>query len=264
MGNATVIYQVDAFTQHAFKGNPAGVMLVDDTTSEEWMQSMAAEMNLSETAFLFPQGKDYAIRFFTPTVEIPLCGHATLASAHILYELGLKKSDETILFHAKGGTLNVSKEGDGIVMNFPAYPIQKVTLEKDFLSLLGFTPIDVYSSLYDWIIVVAATEKEIAEANPNFDALIQNGLGHLMITAQGDTFDFVVRCFAPQAGINEDPVTGSAQCALVPIWQERTGLSSFHVLQNSKRTGILNVKALNDRVEIKGQSITVFKATLMI
>lgn len=264
MNASKIIYQIDAFTNEAFKGNPAGVMIVDNDTSESWMQSMAAEMNLSETAFLIPEGTDFMIRFFTPTVEIPLCGHATLASAHLLYELGLKTPEEKILFRAKGGDLLVSKETDSIVMDFPAYPIQDIRLEKEFKSLLGFTPIALYSSQYDWIVAVAATEKEIAESNPNFEALMQNGLGQLLITAKGDVFDFVVRCFAPQAGINEDPVTGSAQCALVPIWQSRTGKSSFQVLQKSKRTGILNVKAINDRVEIKGQAVTIFKATVLI
>ncbi len=264
MNTTKIIYQVDAFTQEAFKGNPAGLMIVDETTSEEWMQSMAAEMNLSETAFLIPQGADFIIRFFTPTVEIPLCGHATLASAHLLYELGLKNADEKILFHAKGGDLEISKEDDWIVMNFPSYPVQEINLTTDFESIVGFKPIATYSSSYGWIIAVASSEKEIANANPNFEALTQNGLGHLMITAQGETFDFVVRCFAPLAGINEDPVTGSAQCALVPLWQARTGKSSFHALQSSKRTGILKVNAMEDRVEIKGQAITIFKASLMI
>ena len=261
-----IIYQVDAFTNEAFKGNPAGVMLVDNTITEEWMQAMAAEMNLSETAFLIPEGNAFQIRFFTPTVEIPLCGHATLASAHLLYELGIKMPNENILFHAKGGDLEISKEGDQIVMNFPSYPIQKIEASNKLNSLIGFNPIDTYSSNSGWIIAIASSEKEILNAKPNFEALVANGLGHLMVTAlsDSDNIDFVVRCFAPIAGINEDPVTGSAQCALVPIWQSRTNKSSFTALQCSKRTGLLNVSAVNDRVQIKGKAITIFKAHLMI
>jgi len=266
MSSFKLIYQIDAFTISAFKGNPAAVMIVDDTVTESWMQSIAAEMNLSETAFLIPQGVAFQIRFFTPTIEIPLCGHATLASAHLLYELGLKEPHEKILFHAKGGDLEISKEVDWIVMNFPAYPFQKIDMPTNFKSIVGFTPIETYSSSYGWIIAVADSEYEISTAAPNFESLSANGLGHLMITSTSNKpeIDFVVRCFAPNAGINEDPVTGSAQCALVPIWHLRTGVSAFNAVQLSKRTGVLKVKAIQDRVEIKGQAITIFKAHLLI
>ncbi len=266
MSAYNLIYQVDAFTDSPFKGNPAGVILLYETVEDSWMQSIAAEMNLSETAFLIQEGAAFHIRFFTPTVEIPLCGHATLASAHILYELGKVNAHEKILFHAKGGDLEVSKEADWIVMNFPAYPIQKIETPTNFKTLVGFTPIEVYSSSYGWIIAVAASENEILNASPTFEHLTANSLGHLMITSTGNNpeTDFVVRCFAPSAGINEDPVTGSAQCALVPLWHLKTGNTSFNVIQRSKRTGILKVKAIENRVEIKGQAITIFKAHLTI
>ncbi|MDF2455771.1 MAG: phenazine biosynthesis protein PhzF [Cytophagaceae bacterium] len=264
MTNNSIVYQVDAFTDQAFRGNPAGVMLVDATLDETWMQQMAAEMNLSETAYVIPKDDAFEIRYFTPKVEIPLCGHATLASAHILYQLGIKKENETILFHAKGGDLLVSKEGDWISMNFPAYPVTQIEIPLHFKDNLGFQPLETYSSSYGWIIGIAASEEEILSAQPNFEHMKSNGLGHLMITAPGKNVDYVVRCFAPSAGINEDPVTGSAQCALVPLWHLKTGKTTFAALQLSERTGELNVKLINDRVEIQGKCRTIFKATLEI
>ncbi len=149
-------------------------------------------------------------------------------------------------------------------MNFPAYPIEQIEIPKAFASTIGFNPIETYASSYGWIIGIAKSEDDILKAQPNFEQMKANGLGHVMITAQGKTVDFVVRCFAPQAGINEDPVTGSAQCALAPLWHLKTGKTNFDVLQLSQRTGALKVKLINDRVEIKGQCRTIFTATLEI
>lgn len=264
MTNNSIVYQVDAFTHQAFQGNPAGVMLIDQTVSETWMQQMAAEMNLSETAYVIPKGNAFEIRYFTPTVEIPLCGHATLASAHILYQLGLKKENETLLFHAKGGDLVVAKDRDWISMNFPSYPVEKINTPSSFKESLGIEPIETYSSSYGWIIGVLASEEEVLSAQPNFEQMKTNGLGHVMITAPGEKVDYVVRCFAPLAGINEDPVTGSAQCALVPLWHLKTGKTTFDAIQLSDRTGELKLQLIQDRVEIKGQCRTVFKAALEI
>ncbi|MBC7487942.1 MAG: PhzF family phenazine biosynthesis protein [Cytophagaceae bacterium] len=264
MTNNSIIYQIDAFTDEAFKGNPAGVMFVDDTVSESWMQQMAAEMNVSETAYVIPRGDAFDIRYFTPAVEIPLCGHATLASAYLLYQLGITKETSTILFHAKGGDLTISKAEDWISMNFPTYPIHKINQPVAFKESLGFEPLETYSSSYGWIVAVANSEKDILNCRPNFERMKANGLGHVMITAQGETVDFVVRCFAPHAGINEDPVTGSAQCALAPLWHLKTGKTYFNAVQLSQRTGELKVELLNDRIEIKGKCRTVFKAVLEI
>jgi PhzF family phenazine biosynthesis protein len=264
MTNNSIIYQVDAFTDQAFKGNPAGVMFVDETVTESWMQHMAAEMNLSETAYITPKGDSFGIRYFTPTVEIPLCGHATLAGAYILYQLGIKKENETVLFHAKGGDLVISKEEDWISMNFPVYPIQKIDIPVAFKESLGFEPLETYSSSYGWVVAVAKSEKEILACQPDFERMKANGLGHVMITAPGETSDFVVRCFAPFAGINEDPVTGSAQCALVPLWHLKTEKTSFNALQLSQRTGELKVRLIDSRIEIKGKCRTIFKATLEV
>lgn len=266
MKNNRTIFQVDAFTDEPFKGNPAGVMIITEEVSSEWMQNVAAEMNLSETAFVFPGEEEFQIRYFTPTLEVPLCGHATLASSHIIYELGLKKAHETIKLKAKGANLTMKKEDDWIVMNFPEYPILKTDIHKDFKRLIGFEPIEMYSSIYDWVIAVAKNENDILNAHPDFELLTENGLGHLMITTKSNSeqSDFVVRCFAPMGGINEDPVTGSAHCALTPLWSEKLGKSELDSLQLSKRTGRMKVKLDNGRVEIKGKALTVFEAKLKI
>ena len=260
------IYQVDAFTDAPFKGNPAGVMIVNDNFTSELMQNLAMEMNLSETAFIIPIENEFRIRYFTPTREVPLCGHATLASAHIIYQLGLKKEHETIAFKAEGADIIVTKQGDWIVMNFPTYPLTKMDIPSDFKATVGFEPIEMYSSIYDWVIALATSESEIVHAKPDFERMKTNGLGHLMISAKGEQpdRDFVLRCFAPQSGINEDPVTGSAHCALTPLWHQKTGKTEFNSYQQSKRTGRLKVRLLKNRVEISGKAITIFQADLKV
>ena len=260
------IFQVDAFTDKPFKGNPAGVMVVTEEISSDWMHNIALEMNLSETAFIFPREKDFQIRYFTPTKEVPLCGHATLASSHIIYELGLKSPNETIKFKAEGADLTIKRENDWIIMDFPKYPILKTDIHNDFKRLVGFSPIEMYSSLYDWVIAIAETESEILHSEPDFTLLTENGLGHLMITSKSNSkqADFVVRCFAPLAGIDEDPVTGSAHCALTPLWAEKLGKAELDSLQLSRRTGHLKVKLNGDRVEIKGKALTIFEAKMKV
>jgi len=266
MINNKTIYQVDAFTDEPFKGNPAGVMIIDESIEPEWMQKIAMEMNLSETAFIIHKYNEFQIRYFTPFKEVPLCGHATLASAHIIYELGMKKADDIIHFKAKGGDLTISKSAGLITMNFPKYPITKIDIQNDFTKTIGFEPTEMYSSIYDWKIAVAQSETDIIKATPDFETMKTNGLGHLMITAKADlkNTDFVVRCFAPVSGINEDPVTGSAHCALAPLWFEKTGKTEFNSYQLSRRTGKLKIKLINDRVEIIGKAVTIFTADLRI
>lgn len=264
MTNRRTIYQVDSFTDVPFKGNPAGVMIVDKGCDSAWMQNIAMEMNLSETAFVIPAEGCFEIRFFTPTNEVALCGHATLASAHILYEIGLVKLADTINFKAKGGDLFVKKDHEWIAMNFPIYSLAKINTPAGFEDSLGFNPIETYSSSYNWILAIADSEEDIVRANPDFENLKATGLGHLMITAKSSSpdADFIVRCFAPALGINEDPVTGSAHCALTPLWSDKLGKSELNSFQISKRTGKLRVKLIDDRVEMKGMAITIFIAEL--
>ena len=261
-----IIFQVDSFADEPFKGNPAGVMILSEEPSSEWMQSIAAEMNLSETAFIVPQKNDFLIRFFTPTNEVPLCGHATLASSHIIYELGLKSPNETIVFKAQQDILTIRKEDEWIVMDFPVFPIHKIEIPDEFQGLIGFKPMEMYASLHDWKIAVAENESDVINSNPKFSSLNEHGLGQLMVTAKSNLsdVDFVVRCFCPIDGIDEDPVTGSAHCALTPLWAEKLGKETFNSIQMSKRTGRLKVKLNGDRVEIKGKAITIFEAKLNI
>jgi len=266
MINNKTIYQVDAFTDKAFKGNPAGVMILDALPSEEWMQNMAAEMNLSETAFVAPNDNGFDIRYYTPTVEIALCGHATLASAHIIYQLGIKNPKEKIHFNASRDHLTITKDGDAIVMTFPQYRLSKMETPYNFKNDVGFEPIAIYKSDDKWIVAIAEHQEDVETCQPNFGALKSNGLGHLMVTseAKDNDVDFVVRCFVPEAGINEDPVTGSAHCALTPLWASRLGKTEMVSHQISKRGGVLNVALKDYNVEIKGTAITVFEATLKI
>ena len=262
-----IIYQADAFSDKPFMGNPAGVMFCDTLMDSELMQNIAMEMNLSETAFIISDGAGFQIRYFTPVEEVPLCGHATLASAHIIYETGLKKLDETIFLKAKVGELTVHWNAGWLTMNFPAYPLEKIDTPSTFKETVGFEPVETYSSSYGWIVAVAGSEKDIQQANPDFGKIIANGLGHLMITAKSnsDDADFVVRCFAPILGVNEDPVTGSAHCALTPLWNKKLNKLEMNSFQLSKRTGRLRVKIVkNDRVEISGKAVTVFEAKLKI
>lgn len=266
MINETVIYQVDAFADEPFKGNPAGVVILAAEASSTWMQNIAMEMNLSETAFILPHNAGFAIRYFTPEREVPLCGHATLASSHIIYELGLKALHETIVFQAEGGELTVKNENDKIVMNFPEYNLRTIEMNKDFNRVVGFEPIEMYSSDYGWVIAVANEEKEIANVRPIVEEMKKCGLGHLMITAKAEfsDADFVLRCFAPVSGINEDPVTGSAHCALTPLWSRKLGKNELESFQLSKRTGRMKVRMCDNRVEIQGSAITVFEIKLKI
>ncbi len=266
MINNKTIFQVDAFADQAFKGNPAGVMILDAPLPEAWMQNMAAEMNLSETAFVVPNGNGYDIRFFTPTTEIALCGHATLASAHIIYQLGLKASNGNIHFRARGGDLTITKDNDFLAMTFPQYSFTKIEIPTDFKESVGFEPVEFYKSDYNWAVAIAENQQQVAQCQPNFEALKLNGLGHLMVTSKGKDkdVDFVVRCFVPDMGINEDPVTGSAHCALTPLWSGKLGKTKMVSHQISKRGGVLKVALVEDNVEIKGKAVTVFEAQLKI
>lgn len=267
MINNKTIYQVDAFTDTAFKGNPAGVMILDKLPSDSWMQHMAMEMNLSETAFVVPNTNGaFDIRYFTPTVEISLCGHATLASAHIMYHLEVIPADAIIKFNAKGGDLSISKDGDYTVMTFPQYRLSKQDVPNGFKAAVGFEPIAFYKSDDNWMVAVAEQQDVIEDCSPDFEALKQNGLGQLMVTSESkeDNVDFVVRCFVPEAGINEDPVTGSAHCALTPLWANRLGKTEMVSHQISKRGGVLHVALKDYNVEIKGKAVTIFEAKLAI
>lgn len=261
-----LIYQVDAFTDQPFKGNPAAVCILEKEMPDQWMQNVAAEMNLSETSFVLPGKKEPVIRFFTPAAEIPLCGHATLSTGHIFFETGIAGKDEEIVFSSKAGKLIVRRSGSWIIMNFPSYPCQPIIIPAGINDILGVTPLELYRTGHGWKMALLKDEKSVRMMKPDFNVLKNSGYGDLIITARSDddNFDFCVRCFAPALGINEDPVTGSAHCALAPFWKSKTGKSYMVSHQVSDREGILKVEIIGDRVEVSGQAKTILKGELFV
>jgi predicted PhzF superfamily epimerase YddE/YHI9 len=261
-----IIYQVDSFTDIPFKGNPAGVMILEEPLAQEQMQLIAREMNLSETAFLYKDNHNvFRIRYFTPASEIPLCGHATLASAHIIYQLGLKAPEEEIRFKTNDNTLRAQQIGNEISMVFPRYKLDPILTPGRFKELIGFQPQEYYQSDYGWFLAVAGSQDHIRSARPDFEKMKTEGPGHLIITAKSETYpvDFVCRCFAPSLGVNEDPVTGSAHCALTPLWAQKLGKDSLESMQLSERTGRMTVRLLGEKVEIRGHAVTIFQLKTM-
>ena len=262
--NSTMrLFQVDSFTSVPFKGNPAGVCILDKFLDASSMQSIAMEMNLSETAFVVIKENEYRIRYFTPTQEVPLCGHATLASAHILYELELVPHDKEFVFKAQESDLLISREANWIKMNFPIYKLTKANLSLKFNEIMGINPIEVYKSDNNWIVAMVGTEREVIEACPDFEGIRRENLGFLIaVTSISDSseYDFVVRVFCnPIIGITEDPVTGAANCILAPFWNQKLNKTRFRSKQLSKRTGELLLELKDNRVDIFGQAKTVFK-----
>ena len=260
------VYQVDAFTTEPFKGNPAAVCILNYEPTAEWMQSIAMEMNLSETAFVFPGPDCRIIRFYTPEAEVQLCGHATLSASHVLFETGMVNSAEEILFSSKAGELIIRKQDNWIMMNFPLYRLEKINITPEFEKVTGIKPLELYRTESGWTLALLKNETMVRKMTPDFSLMKNSVFGDLIVTSESDSpgFDFCVRCFAPALGIDEDPVTGSAHCALVPFWSEKTGKKEFTSHQVSKRSGILRVSLKGTRVEISGQAITILKAELYV
>jgi PhzF family phenazine biosynthesis protein len=256
------IYQVDSFTDKPFAGNPAGVCVLPEPVPEAWMQHVAAEMNLSETAFIHPRGPEYDLRWFTPQVEVDLCGHATLATAHILWESRRLPADAQARFHTRSGLLVARRDGDVIRMDFPAVPLRAAEAPAGFAQALGAEPVRVAQSRKGYLAELAS-ERAVRELAPDVPALGGMAWG-VIVTARGEGggFDFVSRYFAPGAGIHEDPVTGSAHCSLGPYWKERLGKDSFTAFQASARGGVVQVRVAADRVELGGHAVTVFRGEM--
>lgn len=257
------IYQVDSFTDKPFTGNPAGVCILDKAADETWMQNVAMEMNLAETAFLYPIVDGYNLRWFTPAVEVDLCGHATLASAHILYQLGILRPEQQARFQSKSGLLTAKKQGDWIELDFPSTPAVQLSPPDGLLQALGVDAVWVGQSKFDFLVEVTS-EAEIRELGPDFGALKKLGGRGVIVTSQSSTpgFDFISRFFAPSAGIDEDPVTGSAHCTLAPYWEPKLGKSEMVGYQASKRGGVVRVRRVGDRVMLGGQAVTVMKGEM--
>ena len=257
------VFQVDAFTAEAFAGNPAGVCVMPSEGDEGWMRNVAGEMNLSETAFLHRRGDGFGLRWFTPEVEVDLCGHATLASAHVLWESGEISRDEKAVFHTRSGVLTASRMGDWIELDFPATPAEAVEAPAELADALGVEPVYVGKSIFDYLVEVG-TEDEVRAVAPDFGLLARVHCRGVIVTspASPGRFDFVSRFFAPGTGVNEDPVTGSAHCTLGPFWQSRMGKSEFFAYQASRRGGEVRVRVGGDRVYLGGQAVTVMRGML--
>lgn len=259
------IFVVDAFTNRAFAGNPAAVCVLPGPRDDGWRQDVAREMNLSETAFLERRDDaSYTLRWFTPAVEVDLCGHATLASAHILWETGELAAGDTARFHTRSGILSAVKKGDWIEMDFPAEPEEPAVAPRELVEALGVDPLYTGRNRFDVLIEVAG-ERIVRELVPDMTRLKKVDMRGVIVTSRSSSagFDFVSRFFAPSVGVDEDPVTGSAHCCLGPYWGAKLGKTSLSALQVSARGGILRVGLKKDRVLIGGQAVTVLHAELV-
>ncbi|HVE73268.1 MAG TPA: PhzF family phenazine biosynthesis protein [Thermoanaerobaculia bacterium] len=254
------LYHIDAFTAQAFRGNPAAVCLLDAERGDDWMADVAAEMNLSETAFLLPRGDDWSLRWFTPAVEVDLCGHATLASAHALWE---ERGLQSVRFHTRSGVLTADRNGHTIELDFPATPAKPCAAPAGLLESLGVQdPLFVGRNAYDYMVEVES-EEELRALAPDFARLRTIEARGVIVTAPGRDYDFVSRWFGPQSGVDEDAVTGSAHCALAPYWATKLGRESMTAYQASKRGGVVRVRLAGDRVKLGGQAVTVFRGELL-
>ncbi|MDH3585489.1 MAG: PhzF family phenazine biosynthesis protein [Gammaproteobacteria bacterium] len=262
-----VCLQIDAFADRPYSGNPAAVCLLDEERDSQWMQAVAREMNLSETAFVRPTGDGFDLRWFTPAVEVDLCGHATLAAAHALWSEGRAPGDDEIRFQTRSGVLTASRRGGLIELDFPATapgPAQLAAEQVTALcEALGVEPDSVARSVFD-LLVVVGSEDTVRGLRPDFARLKELAFRGVIVTSVSDDpgFDFVSRFFAPGVGIDEDPVTGSAHCCLGPYWSERLGKTSMTAFQVSSRGGVVHVRVSGDRVLIRGDAVTVFKGKL--
>jgi PhzF family phenazine biosynthesis protein len=258
------IIQVDAFTDRPFAGNPAAVCLLPAPGEESWMQNVAREMNLSETAFLLRQDDGYSLRWFTPAVEVELCGHATLASAHVLWESGHLKPGEQARFLTRSGLLTAQRRGDWIEMDFPAVLEQAAPPPADLARALGVALNYVGKNRFDYLVEVDS-EETVRTLQPDFTLLRSLPVRGITVTSKAATpgFDFVSRFFAPGSGVDEDPVTGSAHCCLGPYWKKRLGKDEFVAYQASARGGVVRVRVKGDRVILGGQAVTVLRGELL-
>ncbi|MFQ3617227.1 MAG: PhzF family phenazine biosynthesis protein [Cyanobacteriota bacterium] len=263
------IIQVDAFTSAPFAGNPAAVCVLPAPQSDEWMQAVAREMNLSETAFLLPEADGYRLRWFTPAVEVALCGHATLASAHVLWSEGHLASGAIARFYTLSGLLTATQQGDWIELDFPAKRCAPIDPPEGLLEALGTAlgkeAIAVSKNQFDYLVEVT-TPEIVRQLAPDFTRLRTLPVRGVIVTSRAETgsgYDFISRFFAPGSGIDEDPVTGSAHCALAPYWGDRLGQDTFLAYQASARGGVVRIRLVGDRVLLGGQAVTVLRGELV-
>ena len=260
-----LLYQVDSFTSTPFRGNPAGVCILEKPMPDEWMQAVASEMNLSETAFIQQESDDnYNLRWFTPSQEVSLCGHATLASAHIMHEQGLIDTKQEIVFSTLSGELKATHTGDLIQMNFPARPVSKLSAHDTTLEILNLPYKSAGASDFDYFVELES-EEQIINYKPDIEVLKLLPLEGLIITAgsENPTYDFISRYFAPKLGIDEDPVTGSAHCSLAPYWSKILGRTEMKGYQASKRGGEVITRLDGKRVILFGSAVTIMECRLL-
>jgi PhzF family phenazine biosynthesis protein len=261
----TRIVTVDAFTDVAFAGNPAAVCVLSEPRSEEWMRNVAREMNLSETAFLLPQEDGYDLRWLTPAVEVDLCGHATVASAHVLWQDGHLAAGAQARFHTRSGLLLADQRGEWIELNFPVKIATVAEPPADLLPALGVSAVAVAKNAFDYLVEVES-EEIVRGASPDFSLLRKIPVRGVILTSRSSTtgFDFISRFFAPGSGIDEDPVTGSAHTALGPYWAGKLGKAEMTAYQASARGGVVRIRLDEDRIILGGQAVTVMQAQLLV
>jgi len=259
----TQIFQVDAFATRRFAGNPAAVLPLESFLPDATLQSIAAENNLAETAFLVRRSGDYDLRWFTPVLEVPLCGHATLASAAVVMEQ-LEPGRDRVVFHSVSGPLAVRRNGRAFVMDFPARPSERIEMPPGLADALGAQPLEVTANEHNFMAILD-DERTVRELAPNMDAIARIGRPGVIVTAKSDgEYDFVSRYFAPAKGVPEDPVTGAAHCMLAPYWAKRLHKTEFRAFQASKRGGEVRCRVIGDRVELEGECVFYLKGEVEI
>ena len=258
------LYQVDAFSDRPFAGNPAEVCLLPDDAEDAWMQNVAREMNLSETAFLSPAEDGYRLRWFTPKVEVALCGHATLASAHVLWETGRLAPGTVARFYTLSGALTAEQGASEIWLNFPGRIAEPAPSPPELTEAVGVVPRFIGRSAYDYLLELDSADA-VRNLKPDLARLAECPVRGLIVTARSDRpeFDFISRFFAPAAGVNEDPVTGSAHCTLAPFWAQRLQKTEMTAFQASARGGIVKTRVAGDRVYLGGRAVTVLRGDLL-
>jgi PhzF family phenazine biosynthesis protein len=256
------LFQVDAFTDKLFGGNPAAVCPLDKWLSDDKMQAIAKENNLSETAFFVPQGDDYQIRWFTPSHEVALCGHATLASAHVLFEC-LNYSKNRIVFHSQSGPLHVDKKGPLLQMDFPTLPYHAIKPTESLSQALNVIPVELYQSTHD-LMVILKDNLEVKNASPNLQAISQLSVRGVILTSLVKENQIYSRCFYPGVEVPEDPVTGSAHCVIAPFWCKKLGVNTIHAQQGARRTGRLICSVNGNRVILSGECRLYLQGTINI
>jgi PhzF family phenazine biosynthesis protein len=258
------VFQVDAFTQKTFGGNPAAICPLSEWLSDETMLKIAAENNLSETAFFVKKDSVYEIRWFTPTIEVNLCGHATLGSAHVIFNCLKLEENKVEFYSARSGNLSVEKQGDILVLDFPRYGVNEIEIDENLVEAVGKRPLQTWETQGNMMLMLFETEEVVKDIAPDMSALGKIPFDEVIVTAKGTESDFVSRMFAPRIGIPEDPVTGAIHCSLIPFWAERLGKEKLYARQISARGGELFCELKGERVKIGGNAALYLKGEIYL